>query len=160
MNLRLQYTEARSDGVYGWVLPADAPPDGEVKPVCVFVTHAYQDFVSKVWRPKVRSRLEPYLCQRGPHRLHGMAEDFETFEVVGVPGHAGILFHWGNWGSSSEGCFCVGRKIIRTEQDRDGIGGADEMVTFSQDTFKEFMQLQTGVDIFSLTVEERFPTGE
>lgn len=157
MNIRTQYTEGRSDGIFGWMLSADEPPDNEVKPVCVFVTHAYQDHTNKVWRPKVRSGI--YVCKRGPHRLHGMTEDFETFEVMGVPGHSGILVHWGSWGSDSEGCFCVGRKIILSDQDRDGIDGLDELVTHSRDTFKEFMALQQGLDEFQMIVEERFPTG-
>lgn len=156
MNLRLQYTEARSDGIFGWILPADEPPgDDRVHPVCVFVTHAYKQPDGTTYRPKVRSGT--YECQRGPHRLHGMTKDFETFEVLGVAGHKGILFHWGSWGSDSEGCFCVGRKIVRTALDRDGVDGPDEMVTESRVTFAAFMKLQEGVDQFSLIVEERFP---
>ena len=157
MNLRLQYTEGRSDGIFGWVLPLEAPVEGEARPLCVFVTHAYEDRVARVWRPKVRSGS--YECQRGPHRLRGMAEDFETFEVLAVPGHAGILFHWGNWGSDSHGCFCLGSKIILTGEDRDGTGGLDEMVTESRATFAAFMAAQQGIDQFKLLVEERFPSG-
>lgn len=157
MNLRLQYTEGRSDGVYGWMLPADSPPEGEVKPVCVFVTHAYRDHVTEVWRPKTHEGN--FICERGLHRLHGMTEDFETFEVLGVAGHKGILFHWGSWGSDSEGCFCVGKKITLTSQDRDSLDGPDEMVTESRSTFQEFMELHAGVQQFQLTVEYKFPTG-
>lgn len=157
MNLRLTYTEARSDGIFGWVLPADAPPESEAKPLCVFVTHAYRQ-PDGAYRPKVRP-AGVYDCERGLHRLHGMTEDFETFEVLGVLGHKGILFHWGNWGSASEGCFCVGRRIVLTAEDRDGVDGPDEMVTESRATFREFMAAQAGVDRFQVTVEELYAQG-
>src|SRR5690349_7087247 len=115
MDLRLQYTEARSDGIFGWILPAEAPPEGDAKPLCVFVTHAYRQ-PDGTFRPKVRAGV--YECERGMHRLGGMSEDFETFEVLGITGHSGILLgHWGNWGSDSLGCFCLGRKIVKTDQD-------------------------------------------
>lgn len=159
MNLRLQYTEARSDGIFGWILPAEAPPDGEVKPLCVFVTRGYLEPDGKTYRPKTRAGT--YDCVRGLHRLHGMTEDFETFEVLGVKGHKGILLgHWGSWGSDSDGCFCLGKKIIRTALDRDGDGSPDEMVTESRKTFAEYMAAMDGVDKFQVIVEEKFPTGE
>jgi len=156
-NLRLQYTEARSDGIFGWILPADEPPDGEVRPLCVFVTRAYKQ-ADGAYRPKVREGV--YDCKRGAHRLHGMTEDFETFEVLGIAGHSGILLgHWGSWGSNSDGCFCLGRKIVKTDQDRDGVDGPDELVTDSRVTFAEYMQNRAGIDAFQVIVEERFPAG-
>lgn len=154
MDLRLQYTEARSDGIFGWILPAEASPESEVQPLCVFVTHAFKQ-ADGTYRPIVRAGV--YECERGPHRLHGMTEDFETFEVLGVPGHSGILLgHWGSWGSDSQGCFCLGRKIVKTALDRDGLDGPDEMVTESRKTFAEYMQAQAGVDRFKVIVEELY----
>jgi hypothetical protein len=155
VNLRLQYTEARSDGIFGWILPAEADPESEAKPLCVFVTHAYQD--GSTYRPKVRAGV--YECVRGRHSLQkpgGELIEFETFEVTGIVGHKGILFHWGNWGDSSHGCFCTGRRIVLTGQDRDGVDGPDEMVTESRTTFAEFMEAQWGADRFSLIVEELY----
>lgn len=156
-DLRLQYTEVRSDGVFGWVLPADAPPEGEaVRPICVFVTRAYRQ-ADGTYRPKVRAGT--YACVRGPHRLHGMTEDFETFEVLGVHGHSGILLgHWGSWGSDSDGCFCLGRRIVLSGQDRDGVDGPDELVTESRVTFAAYMENRRGVDRFQVIVEELWPT--
>jgi hypothetical protein len=155
LNLRLKYTEARSDGIFGWIL-LDDTADGEARPLCVFVTHAYKQ-PDGTWRPKVRAGA--YECARGPHRLDGMTEDFETFAVLGVAGHSGILFHWGNWGDSSKGCFCVGKKILLTGEDRDGVDGPDEMVTESRATFAEFMAAQRDVAQFQLLIEEQFPSG-
>ncbi|HZF19520.1 MAG TPA: hypothetical protein VE008_07415 [Burkholderiales bacterium] len=153
-NLRLVYTEARSDGIFGWILPAEEPADGNAQPLCVFVTRAYKQPDGK-WRPKVRAGI--YECQRGKHRLHGMTEDFETFEVLGIKGHSGILLgHWGSWGSDSDGCFCLGRKIVKSDQDRDGIDGPDELVTESRTTFAEYMKNRAGIDNFAVIIEEHF----
>lgn len=159
MNLRAQYTEARSDGIFGWTLPADAPTESEVKPLNVFVTHAYPQ-PDGSYRPIVRGGI--YDCERGIHYLQkegGPLVEIETFEVLGIPGHRGILFgHWGNFGSSSKGCFCFGRRIVRIAEDRDGVDGPDEMVTESRAAYAEFMSAQEGVNHFQLTVEELWPT--
>lgn len=156
MNLRACYTERRSDGIFGWTLPADAPVESQATPLHVFVTHSYPQ-PDGTYLPKVRAGV--YECERGWHRLHGMTEDFETFEVLGIFGHKGILFgHWGNWGSSSDGCFCFGKKIVLTALDRDGLDGPDEMVTESRAAYAEFMKAQEGINRFQLTVEEMWPT--
>lgn len=167
MDIRAQYTEARSDGIFGWALDADVPPENQARPVCVFVTHAYRQ-PDGTYRPKVRANADGtprvYDCERGIHKLHGkelgQVVEIETFEVLGVLGHKGILFgHWGNFGSSSEGCFCFGKKIVRIEEDRDGLDGPDEMVTESRAAYAEFMEAQRGVNKFRLTVEELYGTG-
>lgn len=158
MDLRSQYTEARSDGVFGWALPADEPPDGEVKPLCVFVTHAFKQ-PDGTYRPIVRAGV--YECVRGIHHLQkegGPLIEIETFEVTGVAGHSGIVFHWGNFGSDSKACFCTGRKVVRIAQDRDGVDGPDEMVTESRASFAAFMAAQVGINRFRLIVEELYAT--
>lgn len=83
------------------------------------------------------------------HRLHGMTEDFETFEVLGVPDFqgnpvTGLLFHWGNWNKDSEGCILTGEAETSSAQGM--------MVTASRDKFAAFMQLHEGEDTFQLTV--------
>lgn len=106
--------------------------------------HAYREGDS--WVPK----LYPgeFLCVRGPHRLHGMTQDFETFEVTGVEGHKGILFHWGNFNDHSEGCILTGDAIAEYSA-----GAArEEMVTNSRAAFSRFMKIQEGVDHFTLRV--------
>ena len=85
-----------------------------------------------------------YTCKRGLHRLHGMAEDFETFEITGVAGHQGLLFHWGDYNRDSEGCVIVG-------QTRQGIVGVFNHSRHAG--FLEFMDYLTGIDEFPLTVE-------
>lgn len=82
-----------------------------------------------------------YVCKRSSHRLHGMTEDFVTFEVTGVPGHSGILFHWGNYNKDSEGCILLGM----------GKRG-DDMITLSRVAFEDFMNTQQAVQQFTLTV--------
>lgn len=159
MDLRAQYTEGRSDGVFGWFLPAEAPLESEVKPLCVFVTRAVKQ-PDGTYRPIVRAGV--FECVRGIHYLQkdsGPLIELETFEVTGVHGHGGIVFHWGNFGSDSKACFCTGRKVTRIEQDRDGVDGPDEMVTESRASFAAFMAAQVGVDRFQLIVEELFPDG-
>lgn len=87
-----------------------------------------------------------YTCVRGMHRLHGMTEDFETFEVTGVEGHSNLLFHVGNYNEDSEGCILVGEQVGQKLN-----GG--KMITNSKVAFKQFMGLQAGVDSFTLVVE-------
>ncbi len=74
------------------------------------------------------------------HRLHGMTEDFETFEIRGVPGHTGILFHWGNYNQDSDGCVLLGSA-------RNG-----DMIVNSREEFANFMELQKGINNFELVV--------
>lgn len=89
-------------------------------------------------KPKIPNGT--YKCVRGKHRLHGMTEDFETFEITGVEGHQGLLFHWGNWNRDSDGCVLLGHT-------RSG-----DMVTNSRVAFHDFMEGLKGLDSFTLTV--------
>lgn len=89
-----------------------------------------------------------YRCVRGIHRLHNKeAKPFETFEITGVPGHTGILFHVGNFIHDSDGCVLLGRVVSSTETE-------PVMVTDSVKTFTRFMLDQEGVESFPLTVED------
>ena len=85
-----------------------------------------------------------YTCVRGTHRLHN-GIPFVTFEVTGVPGHSGILFHVGNWNKDSDGCILVGDAVVDSSQGR--------MITNSKVMFADLMALQAGVDSFTLTVK-------
>ena len=129
-------TDYRSDGIF-----SDLSFDGEGR-FCVTLEHAYDDGRGG-YQPKVQPGV--YTCVRGTHSLHN-GVPFETFEVLGVTGHSGILFHAGNYNRDSEGCILVGHTIAT-----DPNTGA-EMVTGSKAQFAEFMARLDGVDTFSLEV--------
>lgn len=94
--------------------------------------HAYND------EPKIPDG--EFKCVRGMHRLHDDSPEFETFEVTGVEGHTGLLFHCGNFQYESKGCVLLGS----------GIEG--DMLTRSRDAFAKFMEFMNGVDEFELVV--------
>lgn len=75
--------------------------------ICRTLEHAYEQ-PDGSFRPKVKAGV--YMCIKGIHRLT-KGDPFETFEVVGVKGHSGILFHTGNTNADSAGCILVGKKI-------------------------------------------------
>lgn len=86
-----------------------------------------------------------YNCVRGWHALkNGIS--FETFEVSGVEGHKGLLFHAGNFNDDSHGCILLGREIIDSSA-----GG--KMIGNSKVTFENFMRRLSDVDEFTFTVE-------
>lgn len=90
--------------------------------------------------------LQPriYTCQLGEHQLKHDPTPFQTYEVTGVTGHWGVLFHVGNWNKDSDGCILVGSNIDLT--------GVPPMITHSEIAFKSFMTLMNNVDSFTLNV--------
>ena len=136
MNLTLQRNNYRADGIFS------SCSDESGLPVMVTLEHAYEDG-SGGFDPKIPPGQ--YICTRGPHRLNGMTEDFETFEINGVEGHEGLLFHWGNYNRDSEGCILVGKSDAMA-------GDGTDMITSSRVEFADFMALQSGLDRFVLTV--------
>lgn len=134
MNLYLSRQFKRADGIFSAL-------NSDQRMIAWCLDHAYPVGIGNDPEPKLYDGV--FTCVRGPHRLHGMTEDFETFEITGVKGHTDILFHWGNWNKNSDGCVLTGRALIK---------GDPWMVTDSRDTFAEFMKLQEGVDSFQLTV--------
>jgi len=133
MNLTIKRDFYRTDGIFSTCL------DENNEVVMVTLEHAYGD------NPLPKVPPGTYTCRRGPHRLHGMTEDFETFEVEGVDGHDNILFHWGNYNKDSEGCFIVGELVLHSKTD-------DWMLSNSRKTFQKFMALQEGLETFELVV--------
>lgn len=81
-----------------------------------------------------------FTCVRGIHRLHDNIP-FEAFEIQGVKGHTGVLFHIGNYNADSDGCVLVG-------MDRSG-----NMITHSAIAFSKFMGLLDGQSSFTLIVK-------
>lgn len=98
MEIDLGLVAERKDGIFYVVLL-----DG-IK-LCWALTHAYPALDGKGWEPKTPDG--EYIAKRGTHTLHN-GVPFETFEITGVPGHSGILFHKGNFNRDSEGCYLLG----------------------------------------------------
>ena len=135
--MTLQRKSAGKDGVFSELLKED------LSFFCVVGTHAYvQPDLS--FLPKIPRGVYP--CIRGTHCLHDNIP-FETFEIVGIEGHTGLLFHPGNFPQKdSDGCELTGEFIGHC------LNG-DRMVTNSKVTFEKFLALQNGVNQFILTVE-------
>jgi hypothetical protein len=130
VNLVLSRDDAESYGVFGSVQTEDGTP------VCVTLEHAFQQD-DGTYKPIIP--VGTHQCVRGTHCLHN-GVPFETFEVMGVEGHTGLLFHPGNFNRDSEGCVLVGTS-------RSG-----QMIQNSIAAFRSFLDLQDGVDEFTLIV--------
>lgn len=126
MNLHLIRKEFRLYGIFGELR------DDQNNLVAVTLEHSYED------KPKLPSGN--YSCVRGMHQLSNKPP-FETFEITGVPGHTGILFHKGNSNNDSEGCVLLGSSL--------GTG----CILDSKIAFDNFLELQSGKQTFSLVVE-------
>lgn len=138
MNLKLDRTASRQDGVFGVLL------DEGGHTVAFTLEHAYAS-----GEGSFSAKIAPgeYSCKRSQHQLEGMTMPFTTFQVLDVPNHTNILFHWGNYNKDSDGCILLGESIapIPTQP------GSD-MIINSRKTWQKFMDLQTGIDAFKLTV--------
>lgn len=139
MNLILQRIRVLEAGIFSHLLDASG------KPLFVTLEHAYPK-PSGGFLPKIPAGV--YTCVRGRHRLHGMDEDFDTFEVTGVAGHSGLLFHWGNFNKDSDGCILLGNFF---STDTTGLPVA---VMQSRVAFAAFIYLMEGAGTFQLTVKE------
>ena len=69
-----------------------------------------------------------------------------TYEVEGVPGRSGILFHAGNIVSHSEGCIILAEKFGKLEGDR--------AVLNSGKTFTKFLNAMNAYEEFNLLIKE------
>jgi len=138
MNLTLQRTMFRDDGIFGEL----RDENGSI----LFLTLEH-NFDGK---PKLADGV--YNCVRGTHTLEHDPESFITFEIENVPPFQGhlvtkILFHRGNYDENSNGCVLLGKKLGWR------LGGKIRMITYSKQACKEFMELQKYVDSFTLTVQ-------
>lgn len=106
---------------------------------CWTLEHAYPS-VSEPGKFYAKIPAGIFYCMRGMHLLAGASAPFETFEIVGVPGHTGLLFHPGNTNLDSQGCVLLGDKI------------QNYAILDSRNTFERFMKLKTGIDNFRLEV--------
>lgn len=138
MNLKLTRVVFDSHGIFGTLT------DHDDIAIAVTLEHSYDAKLGNgSYAPKLPNG--EYKCLRGTHQLHN-APPFETFEITGVPGHTGILFHAGNFNEDSEGCVLLGRRIVPNPS------GDGDMITSSKNSFLKFMDLQDGINEFTLTV--------
>lgn len=131
MTLRLIRREFRPDGIFSEL----KDEKGNILAQCV--EHSYGS------KPKLQ--FGKYTCRRGIHKLHDL-KPFETFEICGVRGHSGVLFHVGNWHTDSDGCVLLGSGIAQSKK--------GQMVTSSKQTFHEFMEKLEGQNSFTLIVSD------
>ena len=134
MDLVLTRTEFKSYGVFGELRTVD----GDLVAYTLEHSYAYGDDPDS-WRAKIPAGQ--FVCRRGFHRLAGMLDNFETFEITEVPGHSDILFHSGNVNGDSAGCVLVGSELGHQE------------ILQSRAAFMKLMSLQDSVDTFILTVK-------
>ena len=135
MKATLKRTVAREDGIF-----SEFYFEGETQPALYTLEHAYQ-LDDHEWFPKIPRGV--YTCVRGTHALSN-GIPFETFEILGVEGHSGLLFHPGNYENDSHGCILCGEEIETTS--------SQWYITKSRDAFKQFMERLTGIDTFELEV--------
>lgn len=121
----LHRTELSDTGIFGYL-------SQDKDELFATLEHSYDK------EPKLLPGL--YICKRGIHYLKDLKTAFETFEIMNVPGHSGILFHPGNYNEDSEGCILIGTARV------------GNMVTDSRAAFKRFMAFQDGVQQFNLVV--------
>ena len=110
--------------------------------------HAYpvqpeSSSVGTTYAPKI-PRGQIFQCVRGTHQLDGMIRPFVTFEIKGVEGHSGLLFHRGNWNADSDGCVLLGMLAAPP--------GEPPGVYDSARAFELFMKSVDGLDEFYLEV--------
>lgn len=129
MKLTLKRIDYREDGIISHLL------DESGTVIATTLEHSYDK------KPKLYNG--EFKCIRGTHCLHG-GQPFETFEITGVKGHTGILFHSGNWNKDSDGCVLVGDKLVDSDQ--------GSMVTNSRASFAHLMSLMQSVETFQLMV--------
>lgn len=110
--------------------------------VCHTLEHSYAEppsFFAKI-------PLGVYTCKRGEHDLAHSPKSFETFEITGVPGHSGLIYHVGNFNNDSNGCILVGLNV--------GTINEQLVLTNSKAAFAKLMALQVNCDEFILTVKD------
>ena len=132
MNLHLKRLRDMDTEIYG-NLTGDGLNLYTLEPI--FLCHP-----DGVYLPKVPQGI--YTCKRGMHQLkHG--NPFETFQIMNVPNHNGVLFHVGNTRNDSDGCILLGLELDLERK----------MLLESAAAFRQFMNAQFDEDGFQLTVE-------
>lgn len=133
--LTLKRLQVRDDGCFSYLRK-----DYDGAQICVTNERTFGD----IGVPTVVLRPGRYRCVRGIHTLNGR-DFFTTYEITGVIGHTGVLFHPGNTELDSLACVLPGNHF----------GVVDNMmaVVESQSAFRRLMQMAGDTDEFQLTVE-------
>ena len=129
MNMSLVRGRFDEDGIYGQLL------DSNGSWVVFTIEHSYN------LTPKLPDGI--YSCVRGIHVLDHHPEGFETFQIIGVPGHEGILIHRGNTQDDSDGCVLIGTSM------------GDKCILNSENAYLKLMALQVTFNSFTLTVSSQ-----
>ena len=132
MKLKLIRNPAEAAGVFGLLETAS----GEF--ICRTLEHSYQVGLLQEYQPKLPNGT--YRCIRGIHKIGKSLKEIETFEIINVPGHTGILFHCGNLLQDSSGCVLVGRSRI------------NDALTESRVAFAQLMNKLSGLNEITLEV--------
>jgi len=77
---------------------------------------------------------------------HNSPKFGETFKIMHVPGRDKVLFHAGNYVHQTEGCILLAQYFGKLKGKR--------AVLNSGSTFRQFMLIMLGHDIFHLTIRE------
>ena len=128
MNLSLTRTQFREDGIFGII------KDETGKQIAVTLERNFDG------KPKIPAGT--YLCTRR------MSPRFncELFQVMNVSGHDYIEIHPANWEFELDGCIAVGEQIQPSSK--------GQMITCSREAFGSLMELQDGVQEFTLTISD------
>lgn len=150
---KLEYTAYRPDGIFGRYTF-----NGDSLPMFVTLSHSYQQEDGSylpIVLPGADGESKIYTAIRGTHSLSN-GIPFETFEIVGIDGHTGLLFvHPGCFQKDSHGCTLCGEKVIQYDSDGDGkiTSVDDEMITNSRATFSKWMARMGDTQTFQLEVK-------
>lgn len=131
MVLTLTRQDKRPDGIFSELA------DEKGKLSLIILEHSFDG------EPKIYDGR--FTCIRGIHQLHNNVK-FETFEIKGVQGHIGLLFHKGNYNSDSDGCCLVGTDVK-------DMNNGNRMITHSAIAFSKLMGFLESVQTFTLVVK-------
>jgi len=143
MDMHIITTSKRPDGIFGEIHRGLVA--GSLGWFGHTLEHAFlqkKEDTFSYWEPVI-PRGVIYTCKRGKHTLDN-GKDIESFEVMGVKGHWGIIFHPLNYNRQSKACIGLGDEIVPGE---DGWWIKDSGITFNA-----FMALQSDVQEFLLEV--------
>ncbi len=143
------YLFLHSDVIFGktLVLERESYGNGEVRGE---LTDIYGHRIAFTIEPSYPGTPKIYaghfIAVRGIHYL-GNGQEIETFEVNGIAGHSGLLFHPGRTKANSSGCILLGERLSIKKY-------RPTKLLRSKKSFKKFMGSLRGEDEFNLIVRD------